>query len=100
MNSASKDGPLPGRTPNGGPPSFIRRPRNVDPLVQKRKPRRLPPSGLGARARPADSGTQQRNVNNRPQPIDSQHSNGGWTYPPSEIYKDYPLYTTKKALRE
>jgi transcription initiation factor TFIIF subunit alpha len=118
--SASPSGLSNGRTPtpSGGPPQFVRKAKAADPLRPRKKPVRRPnvpprqPIGLGISA-PGPSG--------RPTPLNgvatpratggyqapsngtyNPSANGGWTNPPPAAaqYQDYPLFTTKRALRE
>ncbi|KAF9885129.1 hypothetical protein FE257_000706 [Aspergillus nanangensis] len=101
------------RTPmssNGAPPPMrIRRPRAADPLVRpKRKPPAkgpTPASGNGSAARPNPS---RPTAPSAPQPEKSglaspqnKFGTNGFSGPLlSETYTDYPLVTTKRALRE
>ncbi|KAH8689796.1 hypothetical protein BGW36DRAFT_350692 [Talaromyces proteolyticus] len=98
----------------GAPVMKIRRPRAADPLV---RPKKRPPPGKNAR--PAANGTQasrpglvatQTNTKpiseppfSRPQPSKFQEDltvNGFSGTPLSTTFRDYPLVTTKRALRE
>ena len=51
-----------------------------------------PPNGVGP-ARGASAPIPANGTN-------AQQANGGWTHPPSGQYQDFPLVTTKRALRE
>ncbi|RDL31405.1 Uncharacterized protein BP5553_09614 [Venustampulla echinocandica] len=124
--SASPSGQSNGRTPTpgSGVPQFIRKSKPADPLRPRQKPRqklvlqKLPPGapgpkpkGPGAPARPGparqypvngtapqkpQSGSQPSTINGANAP----KSHGGWTNAPTGPYQDFPLYTTKRALRE
>lgn len=113
--SASPSGLSNGRTPtpNGAPPQFVRKPKAADPLVQRKKPIRrtnIPPTaGLNQNGRPVAPGQNQLNTSAQARQPGAAPSatasarpkaNGGWTNPPTGPYQDYPLLTTKKALRE
>ncbi|KAI9786251.1 MAG: hypothetical protein M1839_007662 [Geoglossum umbratile] len=105
--------PSSGRTPNGGPPPFIRRPK-ADPLVRpkKRQPRRpQPPPGTSA---PKINGVAA--AGNKSNPKASQNGGLGatsqtaqptsaqlssiWSQPLSENLKEFPLFITKRSLLE
>lgn len=99
-------------TPNGGPPrpsQFTRKPKPADPLRQPRK--------KAVRAPNLPKGAAPPTISNRPTaparglyPVNgaAPPTNGavpgqkfdGWTRQPTGRYQDFPLYTTKKALRE
>lgn len=100
-------------TPNGGPPQFIRRAQAADPLRPRKKPARRPNLPAGASAPmpkgpvpvarpqhhyPVNGLLQQTGANG----IVSTAAVGGWTNPPppNAIVQDFPLVTTKRALRE
>ncbi|KKK19484.1 transcription initiation factor IIF subunit alpha [Aspergillus rambellii] len=108
MTTPTNDSSL--RTPTGSygaPPMKIRRPRAADPLVRpKRKtvPKPAPPSG---------NGTAPRTFPTRPAPFNPQPEKGKLALPKndfasngfsgpllSETYVDYPVVTTKRAIRE
>ncbi|KAF3480998.1 transcription initiation factor IIF subunit alpha [Arthroderma uncinatum] len=126
MSSTPPNPPL-GRTPPGGPngPFMVRRrPKPADPLVRPKKrpiPRPMVPGqnhgqgqGLGlGQARPSTTnGTStlpiqpprpQTSAPSQPKPIPSADdlTTNGFSGPLlSETYSDYPLVTTKRALRE
>ncbi|OQD67134.1 hypothetical protein PENDEC_c044G01150 [Penicillium decumbens] len=106
--------PSNGRTPtgsNGGPPMRIRRPKAADPLVRpKRKPAKpagAPPAGSTATktlpTRFPTSNTQQpsQSAGVLPAPVKPELAVNGFSGPLlSQNYVDYPLVTTKRALRE
>ena len=121
--SASPAGFTPGRTPNGGPPQVMRRPKQADPMVRpkdktKRKPQRPPPAnginfthtngqnapGQGkTQVMPQHSGRPPLAPSSRASPaVTSGPENGrsGFTSPAVAPYTDYPLVTTKRALIE
>lgn len=114
--SASPSGLSNGPTPNGGPPQYIRRARAADPLRPRKKPvkRAVPPpkgsavksNGLMPAGRPPvqipQNGTVPAGTGRYPTPGSSGivAEFGGWTNPPQGEYQDYPLYTTKRAMRE
>ncbi|KAH8667513.1 hypothetical protein BGZ60DRAFT_452217 [Tricladium varicosporioides] len=112
--SGLSNGPTPTPTPNGGPPGYIRKPKAADPLRPRKKPIRRPNLAPGAPVPkpkgpvPVAAHVGKYPVNGtapRPQvasvngPRDLQ-ANGGWTHPPKGEFTDFPLYTTKRALRE
>ncbi|KAE8145048.1 hypothetical protein BDV25DRAFT_78504 [Aspergillus avenaceus] len=98
--------------PNGAPPMRIRRPKAADPLVRpKRKPVAKPTGSM------LDNGPAQKPAYTRPFtsnplpapppekvktiPSASDFTANGFSGPLlSETYVDYPLVTTKRALRE
>ncbi|KAI9745501.1 MAG: hypothetical protein M1818_001035 [Claussenomyces sp. TS43310] len=118
----SPSGPGNARTPtsSGGKPMFIRRPKPADPLRQHRKrpaPVRsqsskpsssLAPNGLAPASKPTDLKPLNSNSIPRfqgpgpsiPNGVPTASTAGGFTHPPEGPYQDFPLYTTKKALRE
>jgi transcription initiation factor TFIIF subunit alpha len=116
--SASPSGLSNGRTPtpNGGPPQFIRKAKPADPLRPRKKPLRRPnlPSGTTKSISKEDTGPKPvrrpspaRQLPPPPQALAprafvDRRANGGWTNPPppSGQYQDFPLFTTKRALRE
>ena len=118
--SASPSGLSNGRTPtpNGGPPQFVRKAKAADPLRPRKKPVRRPnlppkqPVGLGISA-PGPAGrpsslngvASARGSGGHQTPANGAHNQplyGGWTNPPpaNGQYQDFPLLTTKRALRE
>ena len=122
--SASPGGPQMGRTPNGGPPPLIRRPKMADPLVRP-KPKRRPPTpgqangasnlhNLGlmnpAHGKPPSRTIQLQPAVNRQTASNSnalpngvpaaEAATSGFSAVPTGSYKDYPLVTTKRALME
>ncbi|KAJ5152828.1 uncharacterized protein N7482_009306 [Penicillium canariense] len=103
-----------GRTPtgsNGVPPMRIRRPKAADPLVRPKR-RLVKPPGAAAGgntatktlpARPSAPGALSlaQPERPRPPPVQDEHAVNGFSGPLlSQKYVDYPLVTTKKALRE
>lgn len=103
--------------PNGPPVMRIRRPRPADPLVRpKKKPVPRPPDT--APSGPATNGTAPTKLvpsaqpvldtqqglqlgKARPAPVGEDMTVNGFSGPLlSETYVDYPLVTTKRALRE
>ncbi|KAI1074591.1 Rap30/74 interaction domain-containing protein [Whalleya microplaca] len=98
--------------PGGGPP--MRLPRNSgNPLVPRKKPiKRQPPHpatasnkgpGPGLVPRPG-ARPQQRPAQGNQQGLPNfealRHQNGGWSKPKPDKAEEYPLYITKKALKE
>lgn len=90
--------------PAGAPP--LRRPRAaVNPLVPRKPVRRPQPStSANTGSRPV-SKPPPRPTQNKPGPpnFDALRSqNGGWSFPapPAEDLEEYPLYLTKKSLKE
>ncbi|KAF4622745.1 hypothetical protein G7Y89_g14282 [Cudoniella acicularis] len=111
--SGLSNGQTPTPTPNGGPPQFIRKPRAADPLRPRKKPVRrpnLPPGASVPKSKdpvPVASHVGRYPVNGiapRPQAAangaNAPKTYGGWTNPPAGPVQDFPLYTTKRALRE
>jgi transcription initiation factor TFIIF subunit alpha len=122
--SASPSGLSNGQTPTpnggpGGPPGFVRKPKAADPLRPRKKPVRRP--NVLPKATPGQSNgltparpTGPNTLNGfaptpargpAPQPGPSNGTNaprpiGGWTHTPTGEYRDFPLFTTKRALRE
>ena len=108
-----------GRTPNGGPPPVMRRPKNADPLVRK-KLKKLPqrptvtnghpvpqPNGLRVPApghlqsMPQHSGRPTPPISRpSPAPYNSEMASSGFSSPPIAHFTDYPLVLTKRALME
>jgi transcription initiation factor TFIIF subunit alpha len=108
-------------TPNGPPPRFIRKPKPADPLRPRKKPVQRPnvapgasgmnPNGLIPTTRPGQAPPKGgRPARGLPHPKSTPDANGsqayggpqtfGWTHPPAGEYQDFPLFTTKRALRE
>ncbi|KAF7593043.1 hypothetical protein BBP40_012131 [Aspergillus hancockii] len=99
--------------PNGAPPMRIRRPKAADPLVRPKrkfpvKPT-IPISGSGpaltaVTSRPVTfnnlSSAPHSERGKPPSPATDFSANGFSGPLLSEIYADYPLVTTKRALRE
>jgi len=119
--SASPSGLSNGQTPtpNGGPPQFVRKAKAADPLRPRKKPVRRPnvpprqpiprpngalPAATAARPNPPNGVAPARSTGGYPAPANGAHAsnaNGGWTHPPPpRTYQDFPLFTTKRALRE
>ncbi|KAL2065680.1 hypothetical protein VTL71DRAFT_3350 [Oculimacula yallundae] len=120
--SASPSGQSNGPTPNGGPPrsQFVRRAKAADPLVARKKPIRrqnVLPNASGPKRNGVVPGSgrplPQYPVNGVMPPrgaapstmkqengVGMETDNGGWTHPPTGIFQDYPLVTSKRALRE
>lgn len=114
--SASPSGPPSnGRTPtpnSGGRPQFIRKPRPADPLRQRKPPRstQLPPKPKVYVPKP--NGPTEQSKSHAP----GKHMGPGPTIPngtrsapkpqedfsevPQGPYQDFPLFTTKRAIRE
>ncbi|KAJ5910288.1 hypothetical protein N7504_004931 [Penicillium tannophilum] len=112
--------PSNGRTPtgpHGAPPMRIRRPKAADPLVRpKRRPVR--PAGAVSSAAVPTGKTATKTLPSRPltsnpqplsqplerprqPPVRDDHAVNGFSGPLlSEKYVDYPVVTTKRALRE
>ncbi|TVY23032.1 Transcription initiation factor IIF subunit alpha [Lachnellula hyalina] len=104
-------------TPNGGPPQFVRKHKATDPLRPRKKPVRRPNVPAGA-APPRPNGPAPAAPVNRypvngilpPRGAPSQagpangagpSATGGWTNAPTPgQYTDFPLFTTKRAMRE
>ena len=120
--SASPSGLSNGQTPTpnggpGGPPGrFVRKPKAADPLRPRKKLVRRPdgrpapayaqangaPTAPPVQNAPIGLGIHARGLAPQPGP-----SNGaipprqtGWSTTPSGKYQDFPLMTTKRALRE
>ncbi|KAI0147904.1 Rap30/74 interaction domain-containing protein [Hypoxylon sp. NC0597] len=90
--------------PPGAPP--LRRPRNTaNPLVPRKKPIPRPITGRGAPSavsKPVGR-PQQRPTQGNQGPVDFEKlraQNGGWSKPMPPGAQDYPLYVTKKSLKE
>ncbi|KAL4959184.1 transcription factor IIF subunit TFG1 [Aspergillus stella-maris] len=107
MTSTPTTNPTP-QTPmgsTGAPPIRIRRPKAADPLVRpKRRTVAKAPSGnaqalRSAPTRPASSATLPEK--SKASSTSSQYAVNGFSGPLiSETYTDYPLVTTKRAIRE
>ncbi|KAM3068197.1 transcription factor IIF subunit tfg1 [Clarireedia jacksonii] len=126
--SAMSNGRTPTPTPNsGGGPQYTRKPKPADPLRPRKKPIRRPnmnpkppsanaptnPTGLMPASRP-NGPTPHIDLNSHkgpgargPVPINGNvtpnlapQAQGGWTNPPKGEYQDYPLFTTRRALRD
>jgi transcription initiation factor TFIIF subunit alpha len=116
--SASPSGPSNSGTPtaNGAPTKFMRKPKPADPLRKSSsRPQRPPPlskssaikpNGLKPIGRPGhapQSSTPSRTVgfsSNGPNSASLPKAQSGFTEVPQGKYEDYPLYTTKKALKD
>jgi transcription initiation factor TFIIF subunit alpha len=113
--STHSNSPAPGSTPNAnGQPRVIRQRPPANPLVQpKRRVRRPNPSASApSTSKSTDGNPNQHISNNGPTgkgaktgkpttvPETKPKDYGGWSRPPKENYKDYPLMTTKKELLE
>lgn len=103
------NGPQTSTGPNGAPPMRMRRPKAADPLVRpKRKPAARPNAGYGAAskpspARPTTSATLPKSIpENTNQTFANDHNSvNGFSGPlVADTYMDYPVVTTKRALRE
>ncbi|KAI2629559.1 Rap30/74 interaction domain-containing protein [Hypoxylon sp. NC1633] len=110
MSASPSGGPNgQGPTPPAGAPPFRRPRKSANPLVPRKKPiRRPPPSALpkgvtpNSASRPG-SKPQQRPTQPKQGPanFDALRSqNGGWSTPAPPGARDFPLYSTKKALKE
>ncbi|KAI2473565.1 Rap30/74 interaction domain-containing protein [Annulohypoxylon bovei var. microspora] len=97
--------------PPGAPP--LRRPRpTANPLVPRKRPtQRPPPSKLGnghapstaprPGSRPQQNPTQGNKDNQGTQNFEALRAqNGGWSQPMPPGGQEYPLYVTKKSLKE
>ncbi|KAI1749475.1 hypothetical protein F4782DRAFT_304432 [Xylaria castorea] len=108
--SASPSGGPNGQKPTpppGAPP--LRRPRNTaNPMVARKKPtpRPLPPTGV---IPPRDVGVSKIALNPKQNPQsdkpgprfnDQRTKQGGWSKPLPEGGHEYPMFVTKKALKE
>ncbi|KAI9760144.1 MAG: Pre-mRNA-splicing factor cwc26 [Chaenotheca gracillima] len=97
-----------GNTPNSGKPTQVRRPRNADPLVRKpnrQRERRPPPTNLQRKTNGVLDPSENKNAAlaaASSQPSSSSTANGtASTEPPkSNVVSEFPLYTTKRALKE
>ncbi|CAK7270859.1 transcription factor IIF subunit tfg1 [Sporothrix epigloea] len=99
------------------PPHLLRRKR-VDPLVARKKPVQRPPAapstsilsssnraGITAFSLPSEARTLNTlNVEEEAKKLAAfnkqREANGGWTDPAPGEYRDFPVITTKRALRE
>ncbi|KAI6093997.1 Rap30/74 interaction domain-containing protein [Hypoxylon rubiginosum] len=95
-------------TPPPGAPPLRKKPNAANPLVPRKKPARRPPAPTlpkgvapGAAARP---GTKQPHPGLARQgqlnPEALRRQNGGWSTPKPDGAQEFPLYVTKKALKE
>ncbi len=129
MSSAPAGKPgQPGQAANGTdpkplrkiPPQLLRRKqRAADPLVARKKPVQRPVAaprqsilssanqgGITALSLPSEARTSNTaNVEEEAKKLEEfnakRKGNGGWTDPPPEgLYRDFPVVTTKRALRE
>jgi transcription initiation factor TFIIF subunit alpha len=116
--STSPSGPSNSGTPtaNGTPIKIMRRPKPTDPLRKSSgRPQRPPPlpkssaikpNGLIPIGRPGHAphtSAPSRTVglsSNGPTSASLPKAQSGFTEAPQGKYEDYPLYTTKKALRD
>ncbi|KAL1912642.1 transcription factor IIF subunit tfg1 [Sporothrix stenoceras] len=128
-NPAGQPGPSgePGQQTNGAnpkpplkklPPHLLRR-KKVDPLVARKKPVQRPPTapqasilssankaGITAFSLPSEARTiNTHNAEEEAKKLAAfnvqRKANGGWTDPPPEGgYREFPVVTTKRALRE
>jgi transcription initiation factor TFIIF subunit alpha len=106
-----------GPTPNGGPPQYTRKKKAADPLRPRKppqpyrgrpvKPNTAQPNGLFSAGRPPGQIPRNGLAPARNGQIRAPVSisgivaePGGWTNPPTGEYLDFPLFTTKRALRE
>ncbi|TVY93357.1 Transcription initiation factor IIF subunit alpha [Lachnellula willkommii] len=104
-------------TPNGGPPQFVRKHKATDPLRPRKKPVRRPNVPAGAAPLRPNGPAPAAPVNRYPvngilpprgAPSQAGPANGtadpsvtgGWTNAPTGQYTDFPLFTTKRAMRE
>ena len=116
--SASPSGQSNGQTPtpNSGPPQFVRKPKAADPLRPRKKPVRRP-DGAPKPVVPRTNGPIPANRYHGQYPVNGiapprgtmphqmpvtapQPARGGWTNEPKGPFMDFPLITTKRALRE
>ncbi|PWY96796.1 transcription initiation factor IIF, alpha subunit [Aspergillus sclerotioniger CBS 115572] len=113
MTTPTNDQPLQAPTGSNGPPPLrIRRPKVADPLVRpKRRPAVKPPIPTSAAnsasrlpsSRPVTSNVLSGNRPERTGPAHPRHdfATNGFSGPLlSENYVDYPIVTTRRALRE
>ena len=122
--SASPAGYTPGRTPNGGNPPIMRRPKMADPLVRPNKKKRAVNSTHingaaahgpnGAALKPSATPQNLPHHQGKPKSPGARSSpppfaalvagsgikSSGFSEAPTEPYTDYPLVTTKRALME
>jgi transcription initiation factor TFIIF subunit alpha len=99
-------------TPNGGPPGYVRPSKAADPLRPRKKPVRRPnlPKGAPppkpkgpvapARGQYPVNGLATGPLGSRPAPPPANGAHDGWTNPPESKATYFPLFTTKRALRE
>jgi transcription initiation factor TFIIF subunit alpha len=109
--SASPAGQPNDQNPNPIPPRLVRRrPRNTDPLVPRRKPIHKPATPLSTAPSSGSNNTLAPGKVQRPLPPAKQQlnsfealrkQNGGWSQPPpAGAFTDFPVYTTKRALKD
>lgn len=106
--SAYPSGQSIGPTPNNKKPQFIRRSRAIDPLRPRKKPLRRPPhldlpKSLLAESKlfyPVNGLAPQKRSLQQQTCDQIRESNDGWTNKPEGEYCDFPLITTKRAVRE
>ncbi|KAL2058034.1 hypothetical protein ABVK25_001652 [Lepraria finkii] len=117
--SASPADRTPGRTPNGGPPQVMRRPKAADPMVRKKpkKPSQRAPITNGhpvqqpsvlripapghMQSTPQLSGRPTPSISRpSPTPPNLEMATSGFTSTPIAQFTDYPLVLTKRALME
>ncbi|KAI1761208.1 Rap30/74 interaction domain-containing protein [Hypoxylon sp. FL1150] len=106
---SSSGGPSSQRpTPPPGAPPLRKRPNAPNPLVPRKKPARRPPPttlpkgvapGVAARPglKPPHPGLARQG---QPNPEALRRQNGGWSTPKPDGAQEFPLYVTKKALKE
>ncbi|CAK7238618.1 MAG: transcription factor IIF subunit tfg1 [Sporothrix thermara] len=111
------DGQPPSQPLKKLPPHLLRRKR-VDPLVARKKPVQRPPAapttsilsstnraGITSLSLPSEARTLNTlNAEEEAKKLAAfnaqRKANGGWTDPPPGDYRDFPVVTTKRALRE
>lgn len=108
--SASPSGASNGQTPtpNGGPPRFVRKPKPADPLRPRKKPVRRaetvqPKPYVKDKVTPNSQIPLQDSISSdvrRMMEKQEREKFGGWTNAPTGTCRDFPLVTTKRALRE
>ncbi|KAK4204150.1 putative transcription initiation factor IIF subunit alpha [Triangularia verruculosa] len=109
MSAPQQQPPGPPR-PAGGAPTFIRRKPNTDPLRPRVKPRAkpihaLPPKNKDAKKLVDSSGELDKEIEReyagKVEQLRQQRArNGGWSDQPAGSVQEFPLFTTKKSLRE
>lgn len=117
MSASPSDLPngQPRLAPKGPPPHLRRKPRPVDPLVARKKPKPKPQpfSGASPSSQPSRNGLEPEPGPAVPKAAgpdkaklmeftEARNLNGGWTDapPPGSEVRDFPLVTTKRALLE